>query len=64
MEEKLRRRVNALDASKESGVLMFKNSSSKNLESLKIKATPSVETPEIFTHRHDATTHHCANLAY
>jgi len=64
MEEKLRRGVNALDVSNEFDVLMFKNSSSKNLESLKIKVTPSVETLEIYTHRHDAITHYCENLAY
>jgi hypothetical protein len=63
MEETLRRRVNALDVSKELDVLIFKTSNSKNLEILKIKATPSVEALEIFTHRHDATTHYCASLA-
>jgi hypothetical protein len=64
MEEMLCRCVNALDVSKELDVLIFKTSSSKNLESLKIKATPSLETPETFSHLHDATNHHCANLAY
>lgn len=58
MEETLRRRVNALDVSKELDVLIFKTSSFKNLEILKIKAAPSVETPEIFTNRHDATAHY------
>jgi hypothetical protein len=43
MEETLRHRVNALDVSKELDVIIFKTSCSKNLEILKIKATPSVE---------------------